>query len=71
MTHSTFKISNGDDMCIHETEEVSCECHEIKEEIKNYFKTEEPQEMLDLIDTLGRKFKGVVVIIISTLGLEV
>ena len=41
-----------------------------KENSENHFKTEEPQEMLEWKDILGRKFKGEVVNIISTLGVE-
>ena len=71
MMRSTFKIANGETMCRYETEEGAYEYYKRKEESENYFETEEPQEMLDWKSILVRKFKGRVVKIISTLGVEV
>ena len=71
MMHSTLKISNRDSICRCEEEEGSYEHYKRNEERENYFKTAEPHEMVEWENIQGRKFKGRVAKIISTLRLEV
>ena len=70
MMCSTFKTANDETMCRYETKEGAYKYFKRKEESENYFATEEPQEMLEWKSMVGRKFKGGVVKIISTLGSE-
>ena len=39
MMHSTFKIANGDSICMHEIDEGTYECYDRKYDSENYLET--------------------------------